>query len=92
MAHHKSALKRIRQNVKQNLRNRSLRTHLRTTIKQFRELLEGGDIEQIKSNYVQVQKVIDKAVTKGILHARTAARKKSRLVLAMNKKHVELAS
>lgn len=92
MAHHKSALKRIRQTVKQNLRNRSLRSNLRTTIKQFRELLESGDTEQIKSGYPNVQKTIDKAVTKGILHTKTAARQKSRLMQAANKKLAETIS
>ncbi|MBF0280350.1 MAG: 30S ribosomal protein S20 [SAR324 cluster bacterium] len=86
MAHHKSALKRIRQTVKQNLRNRPLRTNLRTAIKRFRELLETGETEQIKSGYVKVQQTIDKAVSKGILHAKTGARQKSRLMQAANKK------
>ncbi len=86
MAHHKSALKRIRQTVKQNLRNRSLRANLRTAIKKFQELLENGDAEQIKKGYPQVQQAIDKAVTKGILHAKTAARKKSRLMREAQKK------
>ncbi len=86
MAHHKSALKRIRQTAKQNLRNRSLRANLRSTIRKFLELLENGESDQIKSAYSQVQKTIDKAVTKGVLHAKTAARKKSRLMHAVNKK------
>lgn len=91
MAHHKSAIKRIRQTVKQNLRNRSLRTNLRNTIKQFSELIDKGDIEQINKGYSQIQKTIDRAATKGILHAGTAARKKSRLALALNKKLAEQA-
>ena len=86
MAHHKSALKRIRQTDKQNLRNRPLRANLRTTIRRFLELIENGEAEQIKSSYSQVQKTIDKAVTKGVLHAKTATRKKSRLMQAVNKK------
>lgn len=92
MAHHKSALKRIRQIAKKNLRNRSLRSHLRTTIKKFREVLESGEVEQIKTAYPHVQKTLDKSVTKGILHARTAARHKSRLMQAVNKKFTETAS
>ena len=86
MAQHKSALKRRRQTAKRNLRNRSLRTNLRNGIKTFRDLLESGDIEQIKSGYVKIQQTIDKSVTKGILHAKTAARHKSRLMQAVNKK------
>ena len=86
MAHHKSAFKRIRQTIQQNLRNRSLRTNLRTVIKNFRELLETGEAEQIKGDYIKVQQTIDKAITKGVLHARTGARQKSRLMHAANKK------
>ena len=86
MANHKSALKRIRQTAKQNLRNRSLRANLRSTVRKFLEFLENGESDQIKRAYSQVQKTIDKAVTKGVLHAKTAARKKSRLMHIVNKK------
>ena len=92
MAHHKSALKRIRQTAKKNLRNRSLRSHLRTTIKKFRTLLESGEKEQVTTAYSNVQKTLDKSVTKGILHARTAARHKSRLMQAVNKKFAKTSS
>ncbi len=86
MAHHKSALKRIRQTAKQNLRNRPLRANLRSTIRKFIDLLEEGEAKQIKSAYSHIQKTIDKAVSKGVLHVKTAARKKSRLMRAVNKK------
>jgi small subunit ribosomal protein S20 len=86
MAHHKSALKRIRQTAKQNLRNRPLRANLRSTIRKFIDLLEDGEANQIKSAYSRIQKTIDKAVSKGVLHVKTAARKKSRLMRAVNKK------
>ena len=45
MAHHKSALKRIRQNIKKTARNRSLKSDVRTVIKKFRVLVESKDIE-----------------------------------------------
>ncbi len=85
MAHHLSAKKRIRQTAKRTLRNRALRSATRTAIKKFRLLLEQGDSENLKTAYPGVQKVIDKAVTKGILHRKTAARYKSRLALEMAK-------
>ena len=85
MAHHLSAKKRIRQTAKRTLRNRALRSATRTAIKKFRHLLEQGDPENLKTAYPGVQKMIDKAVTKGILHRRTAARYKSRLALEMAK-------
>ena len=85
MAHHKSALKRVRQTIKRTAQNRSLRSDLRTVIKKFRLILDGGNIEQVQEAYPGVQKYIDKAVTKGILHKRTGSRYKSRLALSMAK-------
>ena len=85
MAQHKSAKKRIRQTEKRTLRNRTLRSSTRTAIKKFRLLLEEGNPESLKTAYPGVQKTIDKAVTKGVLHRRTAARYKSRLAIAMGK-------
>lgn len=85
MANHKSAQKRVRQTIKRNARNRSVRSALRTAIKKYRELLESNDLEAASAQFPQIQKEIDKAVTKGILHANTAARKKSRLAAALKR-------
>lgn len=85
MAHHKSALKRIRQTAKRTARNRSLRSSLRTSVKKYRELLNPEQFENAKEQLPEIQKKIDKAVTKGILHSRTAARYKSRLSLALQR-------
>ena len=85
MADHKSALKRVRQTAKRTTHNRSLRADLRTNIKKFRLLQESGSLEQARDAYPNVQKNIDKAVTKGFLHKRTGARYKSRLALSLAK-------
>ena len=85
MADHKSALKRVRQTIKRTAHNRSMRADLRTIIKKFRLLQESGNIEQARDAYTDVQKNIDKAITKGILHKRTGARYKSRLALSLTK-------
>ncbi len=85
MAHHKSALKRVRQTIKRTAQNRSLRSDLRTVIKKFRTILASGNTEQAREAYSGVQKNIDKAVTKGVLHKRTGARYKSRLAVSMLK-------
>ena len=85
MADHKSALKRVRQTIKRTAHNRSMRADLRTIIKKFRLLQESGNIEQARYAYTDVQKNIDKAITKGILHKRTGARYKSRLALSLAK-------
>ena len=85
MAHHKSAKKRIRQTIKRTVRNRSLRSSMRTAIKKYRSLLEQGDAGIATEAFPKVQKTIDKMVTKGILHRNTAARYKSRLSQALGK-------
>ena len=85
MANHKSALKRVRQTIKRTAHNRSMRADLRTIIKKFRLLQESGNIEQARDAYTDVQKNIDKAITKGILHKRTGSRYKSRLALSLAK-------
>ena len=85
MAHHKSALKRIRQNIKRTARNRSLKSDVRTVIKKLRVIIETKDIEKAREAYPQVQKNIDKAITKGILHKKTGSRYKSRLSLSISK-------
>ena len=85
MAHHKSALKRVRQTIKRTAQKRSQRADLRTVIKKFRLILDGENMDQAREAYSGVQKNIDKAVTKGILHKRTGARYKSRLAIFMAK-------
>ena len=86
MAHHKSALKRVRQTSKRTAHNRSMRADLRTNIKKFRLLQESGNLEEARDAYPNVQKHIDKAVTKGVLHKRTGGRYKSRLAMSITTK------
>ena len=87
MANHKSAEKRVRQNVKRNEINRSNRSKLRTQIKKLRSALSASDKNQSNELLTPTVSLIDKAVNKGLIHKNTAARYKSRLT-----KHVsELA-
>jgi small subunit ribosomal protein S20 len=87
MANHKSAEKRVRQNVKRNAINRSNRGRLRTQIKSLRSALSSHDKSASADLLGPTVSLIDKAVNKGLIHKNTAARYKSRLT-----KHVsELA-
>ena len=87
MANHKSAEKRVRQNEKRNLINRSNRSELRTQIKKVRAAAASADKAATAELLGPTVSLIDKAVNKGVLHKNTAARYKSRLT-----KHVsELA-
>jgi small subunit ribosomal protein S20 len=79
MANHKSAEKRVRQNLKRNEINRSNRSKLRTQIKKLRMAIAGHDKAQSGELLSPTVSLIDKAVNKGVLHKNTAARYKSRL-------------
>ena len=88
MPNHKSSEKRARQSIKRNERNRTIRTALRTAIKKFRAVVQTGSLQEAQSAYPSIQKVLDRAVTKGVLNWKTANRYKSRLAAAVNKKSV----
>ena len=77
MANIKSQVKRNRQNEKQRLRNRAVRSEIRTRVKGA-EAAAGTDPE-VESLRLALKK-IDKAAANGVLHKNTAARQKSRLV------------
>jgi small subunit ribosomal protein S20 len=80
LAHHKSALKRIRSNERKRLRNRIFRSRARTEIKKARAFMDSGDIENARQATLQAIRVLDKAAVKGILHPNNVARRKSRLM------------
>ncbi len=71
-----SALKRLRQAVKRTLRNRSVKSKIKTLVKKARLT---RDPKAVRA----AVKALDKAASKGILHRNTAARRKSRLMRAV---------
>ena len=85
MANIKSQQKRIKTNEKARLRNKEVRSAVRTEIRKFRELLEAGDLAAAETQLRVASRKLDKAVTKGVLHRNNAANKKSRMALALNK-------
>ncbi len=85
MANCASAKKRIRQNKKSMLRNKVRKERLKNATKEFVTALESGDKEKTKEELKKVHKAIDKAKNKGILHRKTADRKKSRLAISASK-------
>ena len=84
MAHHKSALKRIKQNEKKNERNKHVRTTLRTFIKRVREAAAGKDAALAKEALAAAIPVIDSAASKGVIHPANASRNISRLTRLVN--------
>ena len=84
MAHHKSALKRIKQNKVKNARNKHVRSTLKTFIKRVREAVESKDANAAKEALAAAIPVIDKAATKGVIHKATSSRSVSRLTKLVN--------
>ena len=84
MPNHKSAEKRVRQNIKRNAINRNNKSALRTQIKKLRAALAASDKNQSQELLNPTISIIDKAVNKGVLHKNTAARYKARLTAHVN--------
>ena len=84
MANHKSAIKRARQNEVRRLRNKSVKTRIKTIVKDVRSsAIEASDAD-MSVKISAVQSAFDKASKKGVIHKRTAARKISRLAKLAN--------
>lgn len=77
----KSVLKRIRQTARRTAINRAGKSHLRTQVKRFRQALGAGNLTQARELLQPTLTLLDRSIRKGILHANTAARTKSRLML-----------
>jgi small subunit ribosomal protein S20 len=82
MANIKSQIKRNRQNEKRGERNKTVRTALKTSTKKVRTAVAAGDADEAMARQLETARALDKAVAKGIVHKRTAARRKSRLAKA----------
>lgn len=85
MANIKSAKKRVLIAEANRVRNVAFKTSIKTAVKKALALATGEDKDALNSAVSRVYQLCDKAVSKGILHKNTAARKKSRLVLAIKK-------
>jgi small subunit ribosomal protein S20 len=86
MPHTKSAKKRLRQNEKRRLRNRAMKSTIKTQIKQVLATAQGGTVEELQKQYNVAAKKLDHAAAKRIIHPNLAARKKSQLARLLNQK------
>ena len=77
MANIKSQIKRNRQNEKHRLRNKSVKSSLKTAIRKFNEATEAGDAEKAAVLMRDASRKLDKAVSKGVIHKNQAANRKS---------------
>jgi small subunit ribosomal protein S20 len=86
VANIKSQLKRIKTNEKARLRNKSVKSSLKTSVRKFREAADAGDAATAGAAMQSASKMLDKAASKGVIHANQAANRKS----AMAKRQAKL--
>jgi small subunit ribosomal protein S20 len=85
MANIKSQIKRNRQNAVRHERNKAAKSALKTQIKRVHLAVGEGDADAAATQQRETARALDKAASKGILHKRTAARRKSRLAKVVNR-------
>ena len=85
MANIKSQEKRILTNERRRLRNKAVKSSLRTAIRSFREAAAAGDKDKAAELAQSASRKLDKAASKGVIHKNQAANKKSALALALAK-------
>ena len=85
MANIKSAKKRLEVIDKKTLRNKMIKSKVKTVIKKVEAAIAAGDKEAAQANLLVAISEIDKAASKGVYHKNNASRKVSRLTAAVNK-------
>jgi small subunit ribosomal protein S20 len=84
MANIKSQIKRNKQNEVRRERNKAVRSALKTSQKKVEMAVGAGDAEAALKRAREASRALDKAASRGVVHKRTAARRKSRLAKAAN--------
>ena len=77
MANIKSQLKRIKTNEKARLRNKGVKSSLKTSVRKFREAADAGDRDTAVQAMTTASRQLDKAASKGVIHSNQAANRKS---------------
>ena len=80
----KSAIKRVKVAEKKRLRNKPVRTAVRTYIKTAERQIGGKDATASQDAVLRAVRALDKAASKGVIHRNNAARRKSRLMRKLN--------
>jgi small subunit ribosomal protein S20 len=84
MANIKSQKKRNRTNEKRHERNKAVKSALKTSQKKVDTAVAEGDLDAAQASAREASRALDKAASKGILHKKTAARRKSRLAKSVS--------
>ncbi len=79
MANIKSALKRAKQNTARTLHNKSIKTRIKSQLKQVRHLIEEKEVEEAKAQFHKLQAYLDKAAKTNVIHENAARRHKAHL-------------
>ena len=77
MANIKSQIKRIGQNERRRVRNKAVKSELKTAVRRFREAADSGDQAATASALRSASRLLDKAASKGVIHKNQAANRKS---------------
>ena len=85
MANIKSQKKRILTNEKRRLRNKAVKSELKTYVRKTREAVAAGDVETAEAPLRVATRKLDKAVSKGVIHKNQAANRKSKLAVQVAK-------
>jgi small subunit ribosomal protein S20 len=85
MANIKSQIKRIRTNEAARLRNKAVKSSVKTAIRKFREAADAGDKDKATTLLRAASRELDKAASKGVIHMNQAANKKSAMAARANK-------
>jgi len=84
VANIKSQMKRIKTNEKARLRNKAVKSELKTYVRKTREAVEAGDKATATAALAVASRKLDKAVSKGVIHKNQAANRKSKLAKQVN--------
>jgi len=84
VANIKSQIKRIRTNERARLRNKAVKSSLKTSIRKFREAADAGKADEAGTLLRSASRELDQAASKGVIHANQAANKKSALAKRVN--------
>ncbi len=79
-----SAIKRAKQAVKRNLKNRSVRSSIKTLERKLESVIASGNKDEAGKTLIEVTKVLQKASSKGVIHKNNASRKISKLTTKVN--------
>jgi small subunit ribosomal protein S20 len=77
VANIKSQIKRNRTNERRRLRNKAVKSELKTAVRRFREAADGGDAATVSTSLRAAARLLDKAASKGVIHRNQAANRKS---------------